>query len=228
MDAFPPFFLPLSYGPKSVLDSNLIFTLQLLNMHRPFFYGWSMKDAAAQVKRLAGSDPCPCQPQTSWMLTVQHSIPFSSRARHGSHPALYLDRVSQGVQKGEIQVAGQQHVGQSGYLCGQDRSSDAQGPSLYGGAHPRATRNIVLALRPPDLLRGSKRPFRTGRGVMCGLWKAPGENHVRGRPMKANKDGSRAGVCTLGDRYRSGDQAGSSARRSLSPGWAENVCWKHT
>ncbi|KAG1168379.1 hypothetical protein G6F46_011247 [Rhizopus delemar] len=168
-----------------------------------------MKDAAAQVKRLAGSDPCPCQPQTSWMLTVQHSIPFSSRARRGSHPTLYLDRVSQGVQKGEIQVAGQQHVGQSGYLCGQDRSSDAQGPSLYGGAHPRATRNIVLALRPPDPLRGSK---------------PPGENHVRGRPMKANKDGSRAGVCTLGDRYRSGDQAGSSARRSLSPGWAENVC----
>jgi hypothetical protein len=60
--ASPPFFFT-SYVPEYVLDSNLIFTLQLLNMTRQFFIGsnWKMNSSAVQIKRLVESDPCPCQ-----------------------------------------------------------------------------------------------------------------------------------------------------------------------
>lgn len=45
------FFFFTSYVPEYVLDSNLIFTLQLLNMTCQFFIGsnWKMNDSAAQV-----------------------------------------------------------------------------------------------------------------------------------------------------------------------------------
>lgn len=104
------------------MPPHLFFT-SFLGSHICAWFKSNLYTTAAQVKRLVGSNPCPCQPQASWMLTINPAFNhiFSQSSSWLPPCALPWSCQTRRPERGggEIQVAGQQHLGQgSRYLYG--------------------------------------------------------------------------------------------------------------